>query len=204
MKDSNELHLFFDTETSGFISDKKSYDAPDQAWCCQIGAILSTKDEIIDTLDVIIKANGRKMPSFLVNLHGISAERADLEGIEEDEALELFANLMKDTPKRICHNYDFDFKFIDHLFKRNMDTLTDEARSKYFLQLPHFCTMKDPKIKNYIDARNKKGGLKWPKLEEMYKFLFEEDFPNAHNALADAQATRKCYYELLKRGIILE
>ncbi len=198
----NELHLFFDTETSGFISDKKDFDDPTQAWCCQIGAILSTKDEVLAELDVIIKANGRLMPDFLVKLHGISAEKADLEGIEEVEALELFSELMIDIPKRVCHNYSFDIKFLDQMFKRNMDLLTDAARSKYFLQLPYFCTMKDPNIKKYIGATNKKGALKNPKLSEIYQALFEEEMPNAHTAFGDASALRKCYYELQSRGII--
>lgn len=201
----SNLNLFFDTETSGFIKKDLEPDDPKQAWCCQIGAILCTKEGIIEKLDVIIKANGREMNPWLVtNCHGISAERADKEGIEEIEALERFAHMMKDLPKRICHNYDFDFQFIDHMFLRNMEDLSDEARSKYFLQLPHFDTMKDKEIVKYCGLKNKKGAPKWPKLEEMYEILFEKTFPDAHNAYVDAQATMKCYYELIDRGVINE
>jgi len=52
------------------------------------------------------------------------------------------------------------------------------------------------------------GGLKWPKLQELYFFLFGETFVGAHDAAYDVKATRKCYYEIIKRrkehGKILE
>ena len=202
---TNNLHLFFDTETSGFIKKSLDHNDPEQSWCCQIGAILSTKDEIIQELDVLIKANGRTIPEFLTNnVHGISVEMTMKDGVEEHEAIELFAALCKDNPKRICHNYKFDSVYLEHLFLRNMDQLSDEARSKYFIQFPHFCTMEDKRIVQFCNLKNKAGKPKWPKLEELYRILFNKDFDNAHNAFADVKATRDCYYELIERGVISE
>jgi len=199
-----QQYLFFDTETSGFI--KKDLDAKDskQQWCCQIGAILTdSTGHVIDSLDTLIKANGREIPSFLTqNVHGISVEMTMKSGIEEVEALEYFAFMMTETPKRVCHNYAFDFAFLDQMFQRQMDELSDIARSKYFLQLPHFCTMKDKSIKTFCGLKNKLGRPKVPKLEELYNILFEKDFPDAHNAMADATATKDCFFELIKRGVI--
>jgi len=197
------MELFFDTETSGYLNKKLEPDHPDQNWVCQIAAILSTKDEIISTMNILIKANGRKMNQWLVdNLHGISAEKADAEGIEEVDALEQFAHLMKDSPKRICHNFNFDNGFIDQMFQRNMDELSDEARSKYFLQLPSFCTMEDKKIKKFCNTKDKNGRLKKAKLEEMYEILFEEKMNGAHDAMVDVETLRKCYYKLIDKGVI--
>jgi hypothetical protein len=45
-------------------------------------------------------------------------------------------------------------------------------------------------------------GYKWPKLEELHRFLFKHDFDGAHDALADIQATAKCFWELANRNII--
>ncbi len=200
---TEELHLFFDTETSGFISKKKAFDDPDQNWCCQIGAILSNKDEIFAELDFLIQSNGRKIPSFLTqNVHGISTEMCDKDGISEIEALGKFTDLLKDNPIKICHNYRFDSEFISQMFQRNMEELSDEVRSKYFIDYETFCTMENKNIVKECGLKNKRGAPKWPKLEELYVHLFEKDFPNAHNALADAHATRDCFYELKKREII--
>ena len=47
--------LFFDTETSGFMSKKLNFDDPSQAWCIQIGAILRTEKEVLDKLGINYK-----------------------------------------------------------------------------------------------------------------------------------------------------
>lgn len=44
------------------------------------------------------------------------------------------------------------------------------------------------------------GGNKYPKLSELYRFLFDEDFENAHDAMADVTATAKCFQEIMKRN----
>ena len=199
---TNELHLFFDTETSGFISNKKTFNDPAQAWCCQIGAILSTRDEIISKLNVLIKPAGRSMNYHAEQVHGYSLEKLEKEGIDELEAIELFANLMLDSPKKICHNYDFDWKYIYQMFQRNQDKLTDSGRSVFYLDLPHVCTMKSPSVIKYCDLKNVYGKPKWPKLYELHMLLFEKDFTSAHDAFADIEATRRCYYELIAKGII--
>jgi hypothetical protein len=47
-----------------------------------------------------------------------------------------------------------------------------------------------------------KYGYKYPKLQELYRKLFDEDFEDAHNAMSDIEATEKCFWELRKRKLI--
>jgi len=195
--------LFFDTETSNFIKKALPADHPDQAWTVQIGALLTDlENNEIDKLNVIIKANGREMNHYAEEVHGISVERADEEGIEEKDAAEQFGLLLRQANLVVGHNFDFDWKYAQHLLERNMDTLSDEARSAFYLDLPNQCTMKDKKIVKFCGLKNKANRPKWPKLIELYKILFGEGFEDAHDAFADITATAKCYFELLKRGII--
>jgi len=196
------LELFYDVETSGFISSKKDFDDPEQAWAVQLAAILSTKDKIITELDVLIKPNGRKINSHAEAIHGISLTRAQEEGIEEVKAIGMFANLLVDEPLKVCHNAFFDSQFIYQMFQRNIESLDDKQRSRFYVDIPQFCTMKDKNIMHFVGAKNKNGKLKWPKLSELYEKLFSCNFPDAHNALADVKALRDCYYELKKKGII--
>jgi len=63
--------------------------------------------------------------------------------------------------------------------------------------------MKDKKVKKYVDARNVKGVIKWPKLIELHEKLFNEPFANAHDAMADISATRRCFFELINKEIII-
>ncbi len=45
-------------------------------------------------------------------------------------------------------------------------------------------------------------GYRYPKLQELYNKLFGADFENAHNAFSDISATVKCFWEMVKWGII--
>ena len=57
-----------------------------------------------------------------------------------------------------------------------------------------FCTMKSST--NLCRLPGRYGNFKWPKLTELYKFLFNEEMEGAHDAMVDVRATRKCYYRL--------
>lgn len=195
--------LFFDTETSDFIKKDLPADHPDQAWTVQIGALLTDLEgNEIDRLNVIIKANGRSMNHYAEAVHGISVERADEEGVEELEAAEQFGKLLRQASLVVGHNFDFDWKYALHLLERNIETLSDEARSAFYLDLPNQCTMKDKAIVKFCGLKNKSNRPKWPKLIELHEILFNESFDGAHDAFADISATAKCFFELLKLGII--
>jgi len=45
-------------------------------------------------------------------------------------------------------------------------------------------------------------GYKWPKLAELYRILFKEDFADAHNAATDIKATAKCFWRLKELKIL--
>ena len=46
---------------------------------------------------------------------------------------------------------------------------------------------------------SKKTKFKFPKLEELYVKIFQEDFLEAHNAAFDVEATSRCFLELIRR-----
>ena len=47
-----------------------------------------------------------------------------------------------------------------------------------------------------------RGGYKWPNLTELYNYLFQTGFPEAHDALVDVKACADCFFELKRRGTI--
>jgi len=194
--------LFFDTEASGFIKKELSSDHPDQAWTVQIGAILANQNEDFAKMNTIIKSYGRSMNPFAEAVHGISSERADAEGIEEFEAAEQFGLMLRKADLMVCHNQSFDWQYVKHLMERNIDKMSDEARSAFYLDLPAYCTMKDKAIVKFCGLKNKLGKPKWPKLIELHEKLFSEGFDGAHDAFADITATKRCFFALLDLGII--
>ena len=207
MNKTIELHdetkiLFFDTETSGFIKKELSADHPDQAWTVQIGAILANKDEDLATMKTIIKANGRSMNPFAQEIHGISVEQADAEGVEELVAAEEFGLLLRQADLVVCHNLAFDIKYARHLMERNVEKISDEARSAFYLDMPGYCTMQDKAVVKFCGLKNKANRPKWPKLVELHEILFKETFDGAHDAFADISATKRCFFALIDLGII--
>ena len=194
--------LFFDTETSDFIKKDLPANDPKQAWVVQIGALLATPEKTIDSLNTIIQANGRSINHYAEEVHKISVFKADEEGIPELEAAEKFGLLLRQADLVVGHNFDFDWKYAVHLLERNMDDLSDEARSAFYLDLPNHCTMKDKNVVKFCGLKNKLGRAKWPKLIELHEILFEKGFDGAHDAFADITATRDCFFELVKREII--
>jgi len=196
-------YLFYDTETSGFISDSKTHDDPTQAFAVQLGALLCDEEgNTLNEVCKIIKPNGRFIHPATIEIHGITPEYAEEHGVDEVEVLECYALLLDSEPLRVCHNATFDEKFLDHMFKRNMEKLSDYGRSRYFLEKNTFCTMQNKTIKAWCNLKNVRGYIKPPKLSELYKLLFEEDILDEHDALADAKATKRCFFELQKKGII--
>jgi DNA polymerase III epsilon subunit-like protein len=53
----------------------------------------------------------------------------------------------------------------------------------------------------YCRINGRYGEYKWPTLSELHKKLFGYDFEKAHNALADIEATAKCFWKM--RGLNL-
>lgn len=194
--------LFFDTETSGFIKKDLPADDPEQAWTVQIGALLATAEETIDSMNTLIQANGRSIHPMAEEIHKISVLRADEEGVPELEAAERFGLLLRQAELIVCHNFDFDWKYALHLLERNIDALSDEARSAFYLDLPNQCTMKDKSIVKFCGLKNARGSAKWPKLIELHEILFNKGFDGAHDAFADITATKDCFFELVNREII--
>jgi len=195
--------LFFDTETSGFIKKDLTADHPEQAWCIQIGALLTDHNgNELEKLDLMIKPDGRSMHPMALATHGIELEYAQEHGLPELEVANQFGTLLRKADLIICHNYLFDWGHANALLERNMDNLSDEARSAFYLDTPSFCTMKDKKIVKFCGLKNKANRSKVPKLIELYEKLFEESFDCAHDAMADISATKRCFFELINLDVI--
>ncbi len=189
------MYLFFDTETTGLPRDYNAPASDTNNWprMIQIGWILSDEDgSRIDSAEYIIKPDGFTIPVAASNIHGISTERAIEEGVELDEVLNIFSDMINDADTIVAHNISFDEKIIGAEFVRRKTANNFDSK-------PKFCTMKSTTDFCKIPGRY---GFKWPKLSELHINLFGEDFEGAHDAFADIEATERCFFELKKRGII--
>lgn len=194
------MYLFFDLETTGlpkkpngFISDLDNWPRIVQiAWSCH-----DTFGTLMCTEDYLICPDGFTIPRESTAIHGITDEQAQKNGVPAKEALFAFLKAAKSCRYLVAHNIAFDFPVICAEFLR--------------YNIPHdlycadqICTMKTKAVIHYCQAKNSQGGLKWPKLSELYQVLFNEPLCSAHDARADVQACARCFFELKARGVFDE
>ena len=192
---NNSLQLFFDTETSGFYSKNLASNDPKQAWTMQLGVMLSTKDEVFAEMSLLIQSNGRTCNPHAQAVHGISVESCDLAGFSEAYVAQLFKDLVFRSNLLVCHNYNFDINMVCAMIENNISV----SDASLLRNLPYYCTMLNSTELCHLPGRY--GKPKWPKLQELHKFLFGEEFTGAHSALDDVRATRRCYYAMKERGL---
>ena len=193
------LILFFDVETSGFRKKNLKADDPNQAWTVQIGLMLSTSERVFHECSVILAPpfENASIHPGAERTHKISLTTCQVGGVSESAFMEYLFSILTLTDLVVCHNYAFDSMFLQDLLDRFVGN--DELVGT-LMSTPHVCTMK--KTTNLCKLPGKFGSYKWPKLEELYTFLFDESFSGAHDALVDVRATRRCYYELKERGVV--
>ena len=190
-------YLFFDTETTGL---PRNWNAPVgdlNNWprLVQIAWILYKDGVKVDNCNYIIRPEGFMIPEESSGIHGITNERAQNEGVSLIMVLKEFQNFVQEADYLVAHNISFDEKIMGAEFLRNdmPDILAGKKKICTKDETVNFCA---------IPSVNGHANYKWPKLSELYKKLFNEDFADSHNAEADINATAKCFWELKKRGVI--
>ena len=194
-KETKDRLLFFDTETTGIPLNYKAPSSDTQNWprLVQLAWILT--DELGNRIHVgnlIVKPDGFFIPADATKVHGITTQMAKEEGIPLAEAIEQFKVDLDMATSIVGHNIEFDKKIVGAEMIRL--GLKDELEKK-----KSYCTMQSS-----IDFCKIPGkyGFKYPKLQELHRKLFNEDFDDAHNAMSDIEATEKCFWELRKRKLI--
>jgi len=94
----------------------------------------------------------------------------------------------------IAHNRQFDMEHIENMAVRQQMVRLGA------LGKPVICTMYAGTELCKLPGRQARW--KWPKLGELHQHLFGEDIEGAHDALVDVMAVRRCYYEMVRRGVM--
>jgi DNA polymerase III epsilon subunit-like protein len=129
------------------------------------------------------------MDSAAVNASHLRAFIERIEKLEEEKRA--IADDIKDVYAE-AKGTGFDAKILAAEFLRAGLPKITPARQRVCTMLTStkFCALPGP------------YGTKWPKLAELHRKLFNEDFAEAHNAAADIAATARCFWELRRLGVI--
>ena len=190
------MYLIFDTETTGL---PKRWDAPlsdldNWPRCVQIAWQLHDEmGELLDQQDYLIKPEGYTIPYDSEVIHGISTELAEQQGEPLDVVLDHFREALAEAKFIVGQNVGFDMNIMGAELLRK--GLPNDMES---LPVLDTCTEETALLCKIPGGRG--GKFKLPTLSELYAFLFEESFVEAHNATADVEATSRCFFELIRRG----
>jgi DNA polymerase III epsilon subunit-like protein len=193
--------LVFDTETTGLPLDHTAPVNDSSKWphIIQLGFIVfdTTSKEILEYSDSIIQLDESvEITPASISIHQITAQRSQSEGILMKQALQHFADCIKDVDVIVGHNIIFDKRMLMVEFHRN------NVRNCFYRNgkaIPDFCTMKRSIDLCKIPTINKMTGEiynKWPTLTELHVYLYGEKPKGTHNAIADVMICLRCYVQM--------
>ena len=189
--------LFVDTETTGVVKKRKPH-ASDMIEAgvrlVQVGYMFwDTSDGGLKYgREYIIKPNGFTIPEEVSKLHGITQEIAEAQGHDLEKILRQLLIEIHVADFVIGHNAFFDTAVLGGEFIRVMDSNPFLGKAIFDTMLASVTLCKIPGP----------FGWKWPKLQELYRHLFNEEYPQTHTALDDIEHTAKCFFEMVRIGYI--
>jgi DNA polymerase III epsilon subunit-like protein len=203
--------LVFDTETTGFIPKPRPLYTEHEKfpYIVQLSYIVFDKGNmsVSNTQDFIVSMpKNVSIPKSTSNIHGITTRISRRDGNDILYVLSEFYKALDDVALIVGHNLQFDINMVIAESYRNLPNF--HASTKYsiddnfvqkFRTKRQYCTMR-----NGVTTCNllSKGAdcstyFKWPRLEELYKVLFNTTVKNTHNALVDVLMTLRCYCKML-------
>ena len=187
--------LFLDFETDGY----GSFRPPTQK-IVQLGYILGDKEVSIFNSDVD-KVNPQ-VP------HPFDADYLRTNGVPFKNIMEKFLVDLKSCDGICAHNAKFDLGCLKHeLFSRcggnYNDVLKDPLYGEIIKELLKKTIVDTMVISTPICKLKGKFGYKWPTLEELHVFCFEEKPDETlHDALNDCRVTKRSLEYMIESGLI--
>ncbi len=188
--ETGPLFLVLDSETNGLpVNWKLGWKFVDN-WprVVQLAWVLYTADfKELDRKALIVRPDGFDIPEEASRIHGITTERALAEGNEIADVLAEFEKAVRRADWLVAHNASYDGPVIAAEFWRR-------GENPPFDPAAMLCTKIDGTYVTRI-PNDFNTGYKWPKLEELHRFLLGEDFEGAHDAMVDVEACARCFFK---------
>lgn len=166
LEDRFDHLVLFDTETTGID--------PVREEIIEIGAVSLTAGEEDGSYNALLRLSpGRKLPPFITELTGITAEDLEREGVGKAEAAEAFCSLLtREDTLVVAYNAQFDLNFLYHF-------LQGQGRAACLKNLKFLDAMTV-----YKDRRDYPHKLK----DAIAAYGLEDRVVNSHRAVDDARA----------------
>ena len=188
--------MIFDVETTGFLKSKPYI----VSIAYNVYELEQNKVTLLLEKYSIVKppTDTYNFPEESVAIHGITTKYARENGITIQEVIsdlhKLFDTYSIDTI--IAHNISFDVGALSIQLHRYDDHPVQLMDKIY--NIKSYCTMKETTNMVNIKKENSLGRkyTKYPKLIELYQYLFPNETFEEHNAKCDVDACAKCYFKV--------
>lgn len=184
----------FDTETTGFpVRDGRLDQQPYIVQFASItGEINENKEYREISRENFLVKPAISIPFAASQVHGIYDR--DVEDKDSIVAsMDKILKVLHDSDAVAGHNIEYDETIVAFELERL-------GRKGEYAPAKSLCTMRSST--DYCKLQGRGFSYKPPKLAELHKFLFDEYFEWAHDAIYDVEATMRCLIELIKRGVI--
>jgi DNA polymerase-3 subunit epsilon len=189
----NDYLLFVDTETSGIPHDWAQPYAAGTAWphIVQLAWIIyGPGGHPVKTENHYIRPSDYDISPDSGRIHGLTRQFLETHGDSRHAVMQrLHDDLKHYQPLVVGHFMELDFHMIGVSFHR-------AGLPNPLLALPTFCTMR--LTERFIQPLQQQ----YLRLADLYHRQFGRAMPQQHDALADAQATADCFFELQRKGDI--
>lgn len=191
---NHNYKFVFDTETSGLPYkergsnyDYRNLDHFNSSRLLSISwLLLNDVNEIVEKKTYYIKPDNFEISEASINIHGLSKEFLNENGITIHEVLLNLNGLFTkyNINLLIAHNIIFDINILKSELYRYQYNITLSKISR----TETFCTMLGSQVRMNV--------YKWPKLSEAYTYFYNEEITNAHDAEYDTLHCYKIYLKL--------
>lgn len=191
-------YLVFDTETSGLPKTREipnEYNISNFPYIIQLSYIIYDSNEktICKIFNKLIKIKKNIITHESYKIHNISYANCVNDGILINDALLEFTDDYNNCDLIIGHNINFDLKMINVENIRNLIPIIDLNNKN-----KHYCTMINSTNIIKIEKTNYSGQkyYKYPKLIEIYKYLFNSEPKKLHDAFVDILCCFRVFHTL--------
>ena len=209
--------IVFDTETTGLPKTKVLTPGLLNLWpyVVQLSYLIYDIDEkeLIKIRDFIIKIPyDIEIPQEASKIHGITNDISYSQGINIENIIEEFMDDLNQCDYIIGHNIEFDINMIKAELMR-LNLIISKNMNLYYNYVEflttckkYYCTMQESIDLCAIKQINKQGKeyIKYPKLIELHKKLFDTSPNGLHNSLNDIIICLRCFYKMKFNKDIIE
>jgi len=192
--------IVFKAATTGIPSDSKASIDDVEKWPRVVALywrVYLSNGNLVNAAGSIVQPDQYTIPNEAAAIHGISTETALQTGQPASQVFDKFLADLHTCKYIVSHNLPFDYQISRaELFRQNMQHTFRFITPISLMEVS----------RNYVGIPNQYSNsniaYKTPKLEEVYRKLFNKELEHRQDLEYIVEVTAHCFFELFVRGII--